>query len=61
MGTSVEDASVIWDITLCSPMEVKSRFGGRYYPHLRNRKLNEARNQHEASSKILHVHSSENW
>jgi hypothetical protein len=42
-------SSVVWDITLCSPVEVNRRFGGTSRLHLQNR--SNARNQHEAGSK----------
>jgi hypothetical protein len=43
--------SVFWDITPCSSLLVKRRFGGIYRLHLQGRRISQVRNQHEASSK----------
>jgi hypothetical protein len=43
-------ASVFWDISPCIPLEVVRRFGGTYDLHVQGRKVNQARNQHEAGS-----------
>jgi hypothetical protein len=44
-------SSVIWDITLRSPLEVNRRFEETCRLHLQNRRISQARNQHEAGSK----------
>jgi hypothetical protein len=44
---------IFWEITLCNLLKVNRRFGGTYRLHLQSRRINEARNQHEASSNIV--------
>jgi hypothetical protein len=46
-------SSIPWDITTCSPLKVKRRFGGTCL-HLQGLKTNQARHQHEAGSKKTH-------
>jgi hypothetical protein len=41
---------IIWDIKLCAPVKVNPCFSGTYRLHLHGRRLNQAGNQHEASS-----------
>jgi hypothetical protein len=46
---------MVWDITPFSPMKVNRLFGGTCRLCLQGRNMTHARNQHEASSKRLHV------
>jgi hypothetical protein len=48
--------SIFWDITTCMPLKINRRFGGKCYPHLQGRRINRARNQHEAGSKKKFFH-----
>jgi hypothetical protein len=43
--------SVVWNRTSYSPTKVNRRFGGTYGFHLRDLRVNQDRNQHEAGSK----------
>jgi hypothetical protein len=43
--------SIFWDITPCSPLKVKRRFGGTHRLHLQDRRICQARNKHEAGRK----------
>jgi hypothetical protein len=43
--------SVFWDITPCSPLEIKRRLGGTHRLHLQGRRINQARNRYEVGSK----------
>jgi hypothetical protein len=47
----VMKSSTFWDITPCSPLKVNWRFWGTCCFHLQGRRVSQARNQHEASSK----------
>jgi hypothetical protein len=38
---------IFWYVTPCSPVEVHRRFGGPYYVHLQNRRVNQARNHQQ--------------
>jgi hypothetical protein len=38
-------STIFWDITPCSPLKVKLRFGGTYRLHLHGRRISQARNQ----------------
>jgi hypothetical protein len=49
--TVVMKSSVVWNITLCSPLKVSRCFGGTWRIHLQGRRIGKARNQHEAGSK----------
>jgi hypothetical protein len=44
----VMSSSVLWDMTPCSLLKVKIRFGGTCRFHLHDRKISEARYQHKA-------------
>jgi hypothetical protein len=44
--------SIFWDITPYVPLLVSPRFGGTYRLHLQGRRINQARNQHKAVSKL---------
>jgi hypothetical protein len=44
----VTKSSIFWDITPCSPLKVKRRFGGTYRIHLQGRRISRARNQNES-------------
>jgi hypothetical protein len=41
---------IFWDVTTCSARKVNRRFGNKYRLHLQVRRLNQARDQHEAGS-----------
>jgi hypothetical protein len=49
---SVVEKFVFWDITPCSPLEVKRLFGGICRPYLQGRRISKARNQREASNRL---------
>jgi hypothetical protein len=51
-------SSIFWDITPCSPLNVNRRFGGKSCLHLQDRRINRARNRHEAGSKFFLAYSS---
>jgi hypothetical protein len=42
---------ILWDTRPCSPLKVNRRFGGTRVLHFYGRRMNQARNQHEAGSK----------
>jgi hypothetical protein len=42
---------IFWDITPCIPLKVNQPFGGTCRFHLQDRKISQARNQHDAGSK----------
>jgi hypothetical protein len=44
----VMKSSILWDITLRSPLKVNQRFGGTCHLHLQGRRIGQARNQYEA-------------
>jgi hypothetical protein len=44
----VMKSTIFWDITQCSPLRVKRRFGGTYRLQLQGRKISRARNQRES-------------
>jgi hypothetical protein len=48
----VIEKSVFWDIKLCGPLKVSHCFGGTCCLHLQGRRINQARNQHEAGNKF---------
>jgi hypothetical protein len=56
LTTEVMKSSLFWDITPCSPLKVNRRFGATCGLHLR--RINHARNQHEAGSKHNLAHPS---
>jgi hypothetical protein len=41
-------SSIFWDITPCNPMKVNRRFEGTCRLHLQDRRISQARKQHEA-------------
>jgi hypothetical protein len=41
-------STVFWNITLCSPLNVNRRFGGKYRLHIQGRRISRARNQRES-------------
>jgi hypothetical protein len=40
----------MWDITPCSPLEVNGHFRGKCRLHFQERRIIQARNQHEVGS-----------
>jgi hypothetical protein len=44
--------SMFWDITPCGPLKVSHRFGTTHHLKLQTRKIRQARNQHEAGSRL---------
>jgi hypothetical protein len=48
----VVKSSVFYDITACSPLNVSRLVGGTYHFHLQGRRMNQAKNQREAVSKL---------
>jgi hypothetical protein len=44
----VMKSTILWDITPCSSLRVKRRFGGTYRLHLQGRKISRRRNQRES-------------
>jgi hypothetical protein len=49
---SVDCVSVFWDRTPCSPAEVNQYFRATFHLHLPHWRVNQARNQHVAGSKL---------
>jgi hypothetical protein len=47
----VMKGSIFWDITPCSPFKVNPCFGGICHVHIQDRRICQARNEHEAGSK----------
>jgi hypothetical protein len=47
----VMKSSVFCDITPCSPLKVNQSFGGTCRLHLQDRRISQAKNQHETGSK----------
>jgi hypothetical protein len=45
--------SIFWDITPCSPLKVNRLFGGTGLLHLKGRRISQARNQHDAGSRLF--------
>jgi hypothetical protein len=45
-------SSVFWGIMLCSPMKVSWHFRGTYCHHLHGQRISQARNKHDADSKL---------
>jgi hypothetical protein len=45
------NSSIFWDIKPCSLLKVYWRFGGTHNLYLHSRRVNQARNQHEESTK----------
>jgi hypothetical protein len=45
-------SSIFWDITSCSLLKVNRRIDRTYHLHLQVRRISQARNQHEAGSKL---------
>jgi hypothetical protein len=43
---------IFWDITPCRPLKVNRRFGWSCCLHLQGRRISQARDQHEADSKL---------
>jgi hypothetical protein len=50
LTTVVIKSSIVWDITLCSPLKVNWCFGGTCRFHLQG-KINQARHQHDVGQK----------
>jgi hypothetical protein len=48
-------SSVLWNITLCSPVEVNTRFDATYRFHLQGFRVSRAINQNVAGSKLLDI------
>jgi hypothetical protein len=44
-------SSVIWDVTLCSPLKINQRFGGTCRLHLQARIISQTINQRDGDSK----------
>jgi hypothetical protein len=44
------ESSIFWDIKQCSPLIFNGRFGEICRLHLQDRRIKEARNEHEAGS-----------
>jgi hypothetical protein len=42
----VTKSSMVWDITLCSPLKVNQHIGGTCHLHLQCQRLRQERNQH---------------
>jgi hypothetical protein len=49
--TFCTSSSIFWDITSCSKLKINRRFRGTCCLQLRDRRIRQARNQHEAGSK----------
>jgi hypothetical protein len=47
----VKKISIFWDITPCNPLKQNRRFGETFRVQLQRRRINQARNQGETSSK----------
>jgi hypothetical protein len=45
------NSSIFWNITPCSPLKTNRRFWGTCRLQLQDRRVSQARNQHEAGSK----------
>jgi hypothetical protein len=48
------DIYILWHITPCSLWKANQQFGGTCRLHLQGRRINQARNQHEAGTKHRH-------
>jgi hypothetical protein len=46
-------SSVFWNITPCSPIKAKRRFGGTFCFHPQSRRISRARNQHERRWQVI--------
>jgi hypothetical protein len=44
-----------WDITLCSPLKVNRRFGGKCHLHFQGQRIRNARNQSPMPAKCFHA------
>jgi hypothetical protein len=46
---------VFWDVTPCSRLKFKGRFGRKFSLHLKDRTLSQARDEHEEGCNLLHA------
>jgi hypothetical protein len=53
--------SSFWDIMQCNPFNANRCFGGIFRFHLHDRRIRQARNQHEADSKQSSATCSDDW
>jgi hypothetical protein len=45
-------STIVWDVTPCSPIVARCRFGGTYCPHHQVRRVSQARNLQEAGDNL---------
>jgi hypothetical protein len=51
---------IFQDITLCSPVKVRRRFGGKYRLHFKGARVRQARNQREGKKILQRLVASNN-